>query len=251
MVIQILAETWIEKSRKGPILRDPRPISSVQTSTKSTQIREHVRTAGASAAIRSQSGNRTPVAARSPLGYGVTISHLAALPFSLESHYIYGCHATQPTAPTESTRVYKLYVNLSASQTRKRLQGHGLGVRKVAATDRNQSVIIHTATGRHLHDLEALFNDLTSSAWHEDLDTPVENLRHLGAPSAALLRDVNIHTRSDLARCGPTAAYQQIKNNTDTSVNTTLLWALAAALANCDPQDLDAATRRRLLEDLD
>ena len=203
------------------------------------------------AVIRSQTGNGTPVAARSAPGYGVTISHLAALPFTRDSNCTNRCHATQPTAPTEQTHVYKLYVNLSASQTRKRLQGHGLGVRKVAATDRNQSVIMHTATGRHLHDLEAIFADLTSSAWHEDLDTPVENLRNLGATSAALLRDINIHTRADLARCGPTAAYQQIKNNPDTSVNPRLLWALAAALSNCDARDLDASTRRRLLEDLD
>ena len=120
----------------------------------------------------------------------------------------------EPATPTETTHVHKLYVNLAASQTRKRLQGHGLGVRKVVATDRNQSAILHTATGRHLHDLEALFSDLPSSAWHEDLDTPVENLRNLGASSAALLREINIHTRSDLARCGPAAPINKSKTTT-------------------------------------
>lgn len=147
--------------------------------------------------------------------------------------------------------MYKLYVNLSASQTRKRLKGHGLGVRKVAATDRNQSVIIHTATGLHLRELESLFNDLTNSPWHEEMDIPVENLRNLGASSAARLREINIHTRADLERCGPAAAYQRIKQSPHTTVNTSLLWALAGALADCDSRDLDASTRQRLIDELD
>jgi hypothetical protein len=54
----------------------------------------------------------------------------------------------------------KLYVNLSASQVRKRLKGHGLGVKKVQAADRKQAVIIHTATGGHLRALESLFADV-------------------------------------------------------------------------------------------
>ncbi len=62
---------------------------------------------------------------------------------------------------------YKLNVNLSASQTRKRLKGHGFGVRKVEASDRNQAVIVHTATGGHLRDLEALFSDVMSAETHD------------------------------------------------------------------------------------
>jgi urease gamma subunit len=54
----------------------------------------------------------------------------------------------------------KLYVNLSASQARKRLKGRGFGVRKVEATGDHQSVIVHTATGGHLRDLESLFFDV-------------------------------------------------------------------------------------------
>ena len=57
----------------------------------------------------------------------------------------------------------RLYVNLSASQTRRRLQGHGFGVRKVHSIGRNQAVIIHTATGQHCQDLHALFADVISS----------------------------------------------------------------------------------------
>jgi DNA transformation protein and related proteins len=57
----------------------------------------------------------------------------------------------------------RLYVNLGASQTRRRLQGHGFGVKMVQAGGRNQVVVIHTATGRHLDELRALFADVISS----------------------------------------------------------------------------------------
>ena len=65
----------------------------------------------------------------------------------------------------------RLYVNLSASQTRKRLKGHGFGVKKVEAADRNLAVIIHTATREHLQDLEALFADVLDSTSKEDSET--------------------------------------------------------------------------------
>lgn len=42
----------------------------------------------------------------------------------------------------------KLFVNLGASQVRRRLKGFGYGVRKVQSAGRNQAVIIHTANGR-------------------------------------------------------------------------------------------------------
>jgi DNA transformation protein and related proteins len=57
----------------------------------------------------------------------------------------------------------RLYVNLGASQTRRRLQGHGFGVKKIQATGRNQAVIIHTATGQHRDELHSLFADAISS----------------------------------------------------------------------------------------
>jgi hypothetical protein len=57
----------------------------------------------------------------------------------------------------------RLYVNLSASQTKRRLKGHGFGVRKVHSDGRNQAAIIHTATGQHLDELRALFADVIAS----------------------------------------------------------------------------------------
>ena len=55
---------------------------------------------------------------------------------------------------------YRLHVQLSASATRRRLKGHGFGVRKVQSAGRGEAVIVHTATGQHRRELEALFRDV-------------------------------------------------------------------------------------------
>jgi DNA transformation protein and related proteins len=72
---------------------------------------------------------------------------------------------------------YKLYVNLGASQTRRRLKGFGHGVRKVATAGRNRAVIIHTATGQNLRALEAKFADVGSADFEHRLksDSTDEN----------------------------------------------------------------------------
>ena len=54
----------------------------------------------------------------------------------------------------------KLYVNLGAAQTRRRLKAFGHGVRKVQSAGKNKAVIIHTASGQHLAELEAKFADV-------------------------------------------------------------------------------------------
>lgn len=58
---------------------------------------------------------------------------------------------------------------LSASQTRKRLKGHGFGVRRVEAFDRKQAKVVHTATGEHRRELRRLFADVLIPD-----DTPTE-----------------------------------------------------------------------------
>jgi DNA transformation protein and related proteins len=63
---------------------------------------------------------------------------------------------------------YRLYVNLGASQVRKRLKGVGYGVRKVETAGTNQALIIHTATGEHRRRLYALFDGLIASASEEE-----------------------------------------------------------------------------------
>ena len=57
----------------------------------------------------------------------------------------------------------RLYVNLGASQTRKRLKGHGYGVKKVETAGKGRAVITHTATGQHRRQLHALFADVLES----------------------------------------------------------------------------------------
>lgn len=59
---------------------------------------------------------------------------------------------------------FRLYVKLSASQTRKRLKGHGYGVRKVESNGKDRALIIHTATGEHRNQLESLFRDVLESS---------------------------------------------------------------------------------------
>ena len=61
-----------------------------------------------------------------------------------------------------------LYVKLSASQVRRRLKGFGHGVRKVQSAGKNRAVVIHTATGQNLKELEAVFGDVTHSSSEED-----------------------------------------------------------------------------------
>lgn len=68
----------------------------------------------------------------------------------------------------------KLFVNLGASQARRRLKGFGHGVRKIQSAGRDKAVIIHTATGQHLAELEAQFADVGFS--NTELSDPFEHL---------------------------------------------------------------------------
>ena len=67
----------------------------------------------------------------------------------------------------------KLLVNLGASQARRRLKGFGHGVRKVQSAGRNQAVVIHTASGRHLQELENKFADVGFTKNEDDWDHDV------------------------------------------------------------------------------
>lgn len=62
----------------------------------------------------------------------------------------------------------RLYVNLSASQVRRRLKGHGLGVRRIEAAGKGRAVIVHTATGKHLRQLESFFQGAIDSPAADD-----------------------------------------------------------------------------------
>jgi DNA transformation protein len=139
----------------------------------------------------------------------------------------------------------KLFVNLGASQARRRLKGFGHGVRKVQSADRNQAVIIHTAYGRSLQELQARFADVGYAATEEALHEPVENLRNLGPTSAAWLREAGITTIEELRRYGAVHAFLRVAQVQE-KVSLNLLWALAAGLADCDWRSLADDEKQRL-----
>ncbi len=144
---------------------------------------------------------------------------------------------------------HRLYVNLGASQVRRRVKGFGHGVRKVQATGRNQSVIIHTATGQHLRELKSLFADVLTTEVEDLLAAPIENLRNLGPKSAMWLKEAGIGTIAELMRLGPVLAYRIVKQR-QPSVSLNLLWALAAGVADRDWRDLSDEEKQRLAGEL-
>ena len=131
----------------------------------------------------------------------------------------------------------KLYVNLGASQARRRLKGFGHGVRKVQSAGRNQAVIIHTATGGHLAELERKFADVGFSHAENELHEPIDNLPNLGPPSALWLREAGIGTIFELERLGPVLAYRIVRQR-QPKATVNLLWALAAGLQHRDWREL-------------
>ena len=144
----------------------------------------------------------------------------------------------------------KLFVNLGASQARKRVKGFGHGVRQVQSAGRNRATIIHTATGRHLRELESLFADVGFSNTETDLSEPIDNLPNLGPTSAAWLRDAGIKTITDLERFGPVSAYCLTKQkHPEASLN--LLWALEAGLLGKAWRELSEDDKQRLRTELE
>jgi DNA transformation protein and related proteins len=138
-----------------------------------------------------------------------------------------------------------LFVNVSPSEARRRLKGFGHGVRKVQSAGRNQAVVIHTATGQHLSELEAKFADVGFSSAENDLNEPIENLRNVGPASTAWLREVGIATISELERIGPAAAYRLVKQK-QSAVGLNFLWALAAGLLDQDWRELPEEQKEKL-----
>jgi DNA transformation protein and related proteins len=142
-----------------------------------------------------------------------------------------------------------LFVNLSASQTRRRLKGFGHGVRKIQSAGKNQALVIHTATGQHLSELERLFSDVGFASRESELSEPIENLRNLGSTSAAWLRDADIRTIADLRDVGPVFAYMRVKSGNQ-RVTLNLLWALAAGLKDIDWRDITDKKKQKLLSEI-
>ena len=139
-----------------------------------------------------------------------------------------------------------LYVNVGASQARRRLKGFGHGVRQVQSAGKHRAVIVHTATGRHLEELRGKFADVGCSAHERDLSEPVDNLRNLGPTSCDWLRAAGIRTIADLRSMGPVTAFRLVRAK-QPRASFNLLWALAAGLEDRDWRGLsdEEKSRRR------
>ena len=144
---------------------------------------------------------------------------------------------------------FKLFVNVGASEARRRVKAFGHGVRKVSSAGKNQAVIIHTAYGRSLAELQAKFADVGYAGTESDLVEPVGNLKNIGPTTAAMLRDVGISTVADLERYGPVAAYHRVKER-NPHAPLTLLWSFAAGLRDLAQDELPESSKQRLRDEL-
>jgi nucleotidyltransferase/DNA polymerase involved in DNA repair len=130
------------------------------------------------------------------------------------------------------------------------LKGFGHGVRKIHSAGRHQAVIIHTATGKNLTELESKFADVGYSDRDCALGEPIENVRNIGPRSASWLRGAGINTIGDLRRLGPRLAFQMVKSKRP-QVSLNLLWALAAGIENRDWRDLSAKEKKAFSDRVD
>lgn len=144
---------------------------------------------------------------------------------------------------------FKLFVNVGASEARRRVKHFGHGVRKVSSAGRGQAVIVHTAYGKNLRELEAKFSDVGFSGTETDLGEPVGNLKNIGPTTAATLHGVGIKTVAELERLGAVAAFRLVKQ-AEPHAPLLLLWSMAAGLKDLDRQELPEAVKQRLLAEL-
>ncbi|MAT70569.1 MAG: hypothetical protein CMJ58_13710 [Planctomycetaceae bacterium] len=76
-----------------------------------------------------------------------------------------------------------------------------------------------------------------------------EKLRNIGPVSAAWLAAVGVASREDLQRLGPVVAFARVRR-VQPRASLNLLWALEAALADCDWRELTPETKSRLRDEL-
>lgn len=143
----------------------------------------------------------------------------------------------------------QLYVNLGVSQAKKRLRGFGHGVRKVQTAGRHQAVIIHTALGRNLLELQALFADVGYASRESDLSQPIENLRNIGLAMAQTLRQIEVGTIGALVKLGAVAAYRRWREHSQRE-DWQLLYALAAGIKDLAVEELSDREKQELLDAL-
>lgn len=71
-------------------------------------------------------------------------------------------------------------------------------------------------------------------------------MRNLGAASALMLAEIDVHNEDDLRRMGAVTAYNRVKFQMSGRTSILLLYAMEAALRDCDWRSLDTETRAKL-----
>jgi DNA transformation protein len=79
---------------------------------------------------------------------------------------------------------------------------------------------------------------------------PLDLLPGLGPTTASWLKEVAIMNEADLKALGAVAAYLRLKRWNPVLVNLNALWALHGALNGVPVDQIDAATKSRLLAEV-
>ncbi len=82
-------------------------------------------------------------------------------------------------------------------------------------------------------------------------DLPIERLRGIGPKSALWLRAAGITTEAELRAVGAIGAFRRLKSADPQKISLNMLWGLHAALHGMPATAIDAATKERLLAELD
>lgn len=80
------------------------------------------------------------------------------------------------------------------------------------------------------------------------MNREISSLRNLGPKTAKLLAEVDIFNENELRAAGAAEAYRRLKFFFGREVTIIALYAMEAALADCDWRNLSAETKRRLRE---
>lgn len=79
-----------------------------------------------------------------------------------------------------------------------------------------------------------------------DADRPIVALRNLGPRMATVLSDIDVRSEGELRSIGAAKAFARIRLTTEHSVTLNALYAMHAALEDCDWRAVDKATKALL-----
>ena len=74
----------------------------------------------------------------------------------------------------------------------------------------------------------------------------IEQMRNLGAASALMLAEIDVHNEDDLREMGAVVAFTRVKFQMPERASILLLYAMEAALRDCDWRSLDNESKAQL-----